>query len=295
MAVGQQVMAVARPKQKDWVRELRRLPWPALIIIFSLVFAALAAPLLSPHDPYEVNLPLRLLPPAWSEGGRSEFWLGTDTLGRDLLTRIMFGARVSLFVAVVVAATAGSIGYFLGVSAGYIGKAYGAIVMRIVDSILSIPTILLAIVFAMTLGPSMRTVILAITAVQWTRYARIVRGETISVAKRDYILQAKVAGCSPARIMMVHVVPNVFNVFMVMVSLQLGTTILTEASLSFLGAGIPPPTASWGQMISEGRGYITSAWWITFFPGVALASLVFAFNLLGDWLRDRLDPRLRQL
>jgi peptide/nickel transport system permease protein len=288
-------VAVAKPKQKAWIRELKTLPWPAVIIIVVLVFVALAAPLLTPWNPFEVNLPNRLLPPMWQAGGSAAHIIGTDTLGRDLLTRIFYGARISLIVALSCSIMSGGIGYVVGVTAGYLGGAYGAVMMRIVDSILAVPTILLAIVFAMTLGPSMNTVILAITSTMWVRFARLIRGDTLSVAKRDFVLQAKVAGCSPVRIMMVHIVPNVFNIFMVMVSLQLGTVILMEASLSFLGAGIPPPTPSWGQMISEGRGYITSAWWICFFPGFALALLVFAFNMAGDWLRDRLDPKLRQL
>ncbi|MBM2824924.1 MAG: hypothetical protein HW402_588 [Dehalococcoidales bacterium] len=295
MAVGERVAAVARPKQKAWVREIKGLPWPAIIIIGALLFVAVAAPLVSPHLPYQVDLPNRLKPPMWEVGGSAANVIGTDTLGRDLLTRIYYGARVSLLVAVVCTGLAGLIGYILGVTAGYYGGMYAAVMMRIVDSIIAVPTILLAIVFAMTMGPSMGTVILAISSTLWVRFARMLRGETLRVMKEDYILQARVAGCSPPHTMLIHIVPNVFNIFMVIFSLDIGAVILFEAALSFLGAGIPPPTPSWGQMISEGRGYITSAWWIAFFPGLALALTVFAFNSFGDWLRDRLDPRLRQL
>ncbi len=295
MATAEQTVAVFKPKRRAWVSELRRLPWFAIIVLATLAFVAIFAPLVSPHNPYAVDLPNRLKPPAWQPGGDWTNVIGTDTLGRDLLTRIFFGARVSLVVAFSCVGIAGGIGYALGVMAGYYGGVFGSVVMRIVDSIMSLPTLLLAIVFAMTLGPSMATVILAITSTMWVRWTRLQRGETLRVMKEDYILQAKVSGASPARIMLVHIAPNIFNTFMVLSSLQIGTVILFEASLSFLGAGIPPPTASWGQMVSEGRGYITSAWWIAFFPGVALALTVFAFNLMGDWLRDRLDPRLRQL
>ncbi len=189
----------------------------------------------------------------------------------------------------------GGIGLFLGILAGYARGWVEAIIMRTVDSFMAIPNILIALVFAMTLGPSMNTIILALASVIWARFARVTYGEVLALMKRDFILQARVAGCSPLRIMFVHLIPNVFNTFMVMVSLSVGQIVLMEASLSFLGAGIPPPTPSWGQMVSEGRDYITSAWWIAFFPGLALALTVLAFNQFGDWLRDRLDPKLRQL
>ena len=152
-----------------------------------------------------------------------------------------------------------------------------------------------AVVFSMTLGPSMKTVIIAISVVLWARFARVIRGEVLAISDRDYVLQAKVAGASQLRIMFFHILPNIFNTFMILLSLNVGWIILVEASLSFLGAGIPPPTPSWGQMVAEGRGYVTTAWWIALFPGLALALTVFAFNQFGDWLRDRLDPKLRQL
>ena len=202
---------------------------------------------------------------------------------------------MSLVVALLVNVFAGGIGLALGIIAGYTKGSFSAVIMRMVDSFMAIPPILLALVFAMTLGPSMRTVIVALSLLLWARFTRIIRGGTLTVVKQDFILQAKVAGCSTPRIMAIHIFPNVFNIFMVMATLELGQVVLMEASLSFLGAGIPPPTPSWGQMVSEGRGYITSAWWISFFPGLVLALTVLAFNLFGDWLRDKLDPRLRQL
>ncbi len=224
-----------------------------------------------------------------------QYFLGTDTLGRDLLTRIYYGARVTMSVAVLVMAISGGIGLILGIMAGYMGGWVDTVISRTVDSFLALPSILLALVFAVTLGPSMSTVIIALTAVTWARFTRIIRGEALALKSRDFILQARVAGCSTTRILLVHILPNVFNVFMILITLNVGQVILVEASLSFLGAGIPPPTPSWGQMISEGRGYITSAYWIALFPGIALSLTVLAFQLFGDWLRDRLDPKLRQL
>ncbi len=295
MATEQVVSPVAVKKKSKLASELRRLPWAPLSILLVLLFIIAFANFLTPHSPYTIVLPNRLAPPMWQEGGTSTYPLGTDTLGRDLLTRIFFGARVSLFVAVVVLTIGGGAGLALGIIAGYMGGWLDAVIMRAVDSLMALPPILFALTFAVTLGPSMQTVILALSLVSWARFARVIRGDVLSLVNREYILQAKVAGCSTWRIMLVHISPNVLNTFMILLSLNVGWVILIEASLSFLGAGIPPPAPSWGQMVSEGRGYITSAWWIAFFPGLALASTVLAFQLFGDWLRDRLDPKLRQL
>ena len=295
MAAEQQGAEVVIRKQSGRMEMLKSLPWIPIVILLALIFAAVFAPVLTPHDPYMPILEKRLQPPAWQEGGSPEYPLGTDTLGRDLLTRIFFGTRISLIVAFLVLLFGGGIGLTLGITAGYTGGLASTVIMRLVDSLLAIPSILLALVFAMTLGPSMNTVILALSLLLWTRFARVIRGEALALKKRDFILQARVAGCSNMRIMITHVLPNVFNTFMVLVSLNVGWVIIIESSLSFLGAGIPPPTPSWGQMVSDGRGYITTAWWITFFPGLALALAVLAFNTFGDWLRDKLDPKLRQL
>lgn len=277
------------------IRErLIRIPWVAALILATVVFSSIFAPLIAPHDPYEIHLEQRFMPPSWQQGGDSEYLLGTDTLGRDVFSRIIYGARVSLLVAVLVLLTGGLIGLSLGIIAGYFGGVVGVIIMRAVDGFMAIPLILIALVFTMTLKPSMSTVVIAISAVIWARFARVIRGEVISIVNRNYILQAKVVGTSPSRIMLFHTVPNVLNVFFVLSSLNIGHVIIAEASLSFLGAGIPAPTTAWGQMVAEGRGYITTAWWISFFPGLALAFTVLAVNLLGDWLRDTLDPKLRQ-
>jgi peptide/nickel transport system permease protein len=274
---------------------LSRLPWIPTGILVGILFTSIFAPFLTPHDPMAINLPNRLLPPAWEAGGRPEHVLGTDGLGRDLLTRIFYGGRVSLQVALYVLALGGTIGLALAIIAGYVGGVVDTIIMRTVDSLMAIPTLLIALVFAIGMGPSMKTVVLAIAITIWSRFTRVLRGEVLSVSKRDYVSQARIAGCSTFRIMRVHILPNVLNTFMVLLTLQVGATIITEASLSFLGAGIPPPTPSWGQMVSEGRDYVTSAWWISLVPGLVLALVVFGFNQLGDWLRDALDPKLRQL
>lgn len=287
--------SVPRRKNREWLRDLARWPWLSIIVFSGVIFVTLFAPFLTPHGPNEINMQLRSLPPSWQEGGNPSYLLGTDTLGRDLLTRIFYGGRISLEVALLVLVIGGTIGLAAGIIAGYMRGITDSIIMRIVDSLWAIPSLLIALVFAITLQPSMRTVIIALAAVLWARYARVIRGEVLSVAHQAYVSQAKVAGSSRFRIMSVHIVPNVFNTFLIITSLEVGWVILAEATLSFLGAGIPPPTPSWGQMVSEGRGYIDSAWWISFFPGLVLALTVLAFNTFGDWLRDRLDPKLRQI
>ncbi|MFC1988593.1 ABC transporter permease [Chloroflexota bacterium] len=273
----------------------QRLPWIPIIILGTIIFCAAAAPLITPYSPIKVDLLNRLVPPVWMEGGSPAHIIGTDSLGRDLLTRIFYGARISLMVAVFVLSVGGPLGLALGIIAGYKQGPLSAVIMRLVDGVLAVPGLLLALIFSMTLGSSMATVVIALSFHGWCRFARITRGEVLTLMTRDFVLQARIAGCSPLRIMLVHLVPNVLNAFMIMASLQIGQIILSEATLSFLGAGIPPPTPSWGQIVSEGRGYMTSAWWIAFFPGLALSFTVFAMNLAGDWVRDRLDPKLRQL
>jgi peptide/nickel transport system permease protein len=274
---------------------LWRLPWGPIVIIATMVFVAVFAPLLTPHSPTEQSLPNKLLPPVWQEDGNPNYLLGTDLLGRDLLTRLFYGARVSLTVAAAALFAGGGIGLVIGILSGYIGGRLDSLLMRVVDATLAFPTILLALLLAITLGAGLRTVVIAVSLILWARFARVVRGEVLAVKSRDFIALAQVRGCSHLRIMAVHILPNVLNTFMVLLTLHMGFVIIVEASLSFLGAGIPAPTPSWGQMVSEGRGKIASAWWMSMFPGVAITLVVLAFNLFGDWLRDRLDPKLSQL
>lgn len=271
-----------------------RLPWLSILLIAGLLAIALGAPLL-PYSPIEQSLPDKLLPPFWQPGGTSRHLLGTDTFGRDVLSRLCYGAQVSLMVIAISLPIGGGVGVLIGLAAGYIGGRVDTLLMRIVDAALAFPAILFALLLAVTMGQGMRTLVIAISLLLWARFARVIRGEVLAVRTRDFVALAQVRGCSHWRIMFAYILPNVMNTFMVLLTLHVGVVILAEASLSFLGAGIPPPTPSWGQMVAEGRSKITSAWWLSLIPGFAITMVVLAFNLFGDWLRDRLDPRLRQL
>jgi peptide/nickel transport system permease protein len=275
----------------------RRRRWPvvSLTIIAGFVVIALLAPLLSPADPYEQSLRLRFRPPVWEARGSWAHPLGTDRLGRDLLTRIMWGSRVSLAVGALAVLLASTLGAAVGLVAGYYGGRVDTTLMRITDATLSFPVILLALILAVTVGPSFTNVVVAISVILWARYARVIRGQVLTLMTLDFIAQARIAGAGAFRIITRHLFPNTLNTLVVLITLQVGYVIIVEASLSFLGAGIPPPTPAWGSMIAEGRDFVTSAWWVSFFPGLAILLVVLAFNLLGDWLRDTLDPKLRQL
>ncbi len=276
------------------VYELRRLPWVPIVILGIFVSVAVLAEWISPFGPYEMSLPQRLHGPGWEYAGR-QYLLGTDNLGRDLLSRLFYGARVSLTIAIFAVILGGGLGLIVGVVSGYVGGKTDAVLMRLTDGFMALPTLLIALVFVMTVGPGLVTVVTALCVITWSRFSRIIRSEVLLLKERDFVLLAKVAGASRLRIMLVHILPNVLNTFVVICSLQVSQNVLTEASLSFLGAGVPPPTPTWGNMVSDGRDFLTSAWWIGFFPGLALTLVVFSFNTLGDWLRDRLDPKLRQL
>jgi peptide/nickel transport system permease protein len=236
-----------------------------------------------------------LLPPFFVSGGSTAHLLGTDQLGRDVLSRIIFGARISLSVSALVVVTNSAIGTTLGILAGYIGGRFEAFMMRVVDVSLALPGILIALLLAVILGPGFFTVVLAMTALGWASYTRLIRGETLKLRESDFVAQARINGASQVRIMTVHIFPNVVNSLTVMMTLGVGMAILVESSLSFLGAGIPPPTASWGSMVSDGKDLLDTAWWISTFPGLAIGLVVLSGNFLGDWLRDKLDPRLRQM
>ncbi|MBI3326859.1 MAG: ABC transporter permease [Nitrospinae bacterium] len=283
----------------NWARRLtggrRRTPVIPLVIIAGLVVTAVLADVLTSYSPTDISLSNRLRPPFWEKGGSLSHPLGTDPMGRDLVTRMIFGARVSLVIAILTLLVGGGIGAILGLIAGYYGGRLDAFVMRVVDTTMAFPIILFAILLVVALGGSLVTTVIAVALVLWARYARVIRGEVLSLRERDFIAQARIAGCSPARIILVHLFPNILNTLVVLLSLQVGWVIIVEASLSFLGAGIPPPTPTWGSMIAEGRDYIATAWWVSFFPGFAILVTVLSFNLFGDWLRDALDPTLRQM
>ena len=281
---------------KRFFRKLRLLDFPIFpgLIIFLFIFTALFGEMLAPFPPSENNLPQKFIPPFFQANGSWVHPLGTDMLGRDVLSRIMAGARPSLIVALVVIALAGLGGTALGIISGYYGGKIDGLLMRVADSATAFPVILAAMLLAILLKPSMQNVVISITVIIWARPARVIRGEVLSLRERDFIAQARVAGASGLRIMYHHIFPNIAPTMLVMLTLQVGFVIIVEASLSFLGAGIPPPTPVWGSLISKGREYITVAWWIPFFPGLALVLICLSFNMLGDWLREVLDPKLRQ-
>jgi peptide/nickel transport system permease protein len=274
---------------------MRRLPWVPILIITVVALMAVLAPLLAPHDPITQTLRDKLLPPFWADGGEAKYLLGTDAFGRDILSRLIYGARVSLIVALLALTVGGGIGLTIGIVAGYLGGFVETVLMRLVDAAFTFPAILFALLLAVTMGQGLGTLVLAISLLLWASFARIIRGEVLALKQRDFVALAKVRGCSTLRIMATHILPNVLNTFLVLVTLNIGVVIIAEASLSFLGAGIPPPTPTWGLMVSEGRGHIADAWWVALIPGIAITLLVLSVNLFGDWLRDRLDPRLRQL
>ena len=228
-------------------------------------------------------------------GGQGQYLLGTDKVGRDILSRIIYGSRISVIVAGIAIFISGAIGATLGITAGYFGGWVDSLLMRLVDISLSIPIILMALVLVTALGASYQTIVIVLVIFLWAQYARQARGETLTVRVQDFIARARVAGASDARIMLRHVFPNVFNSLVVLATLQVGFVIILEASLSFLGAGIPRPNPAWGLMVSDGRELIISSWWVSLFPGLAILLVVMATNLLGDWLRDKLDPKQRQV
>jgi peptide/nickel transport system permease protein len=265
----------------------------ALTIIGILIATALFAQYIAPHDPQTIELRDRLMPPFWQEGGSTDHILGTDTMGRDVLSRLIYGGRITLLVCVLAIALAGSIGSLLGIVSGYLSSWADTIIMRITDLAFSLPMILLALIFAVLWGPSFANIIIIISFVLWAQYARMARGETLKIKNYDFVALAKVAGCSKARIMLRHILPNVSSSLIVLATLQVGTVIILESSLSFLGVGLPITTPSWGIMVADGRGYIVSAWWLCVIPGLAILLTVLSFNLLGDALNDYLNPTLR--
>ena len=258
-----------------------------LYIIILILIVAIGAPLLSPAHPENINLGASLQAPSF------QHWLGTDKLGRDILSRIIYGSRVSLIVGVVAVGISGIIGIILGAIAGYFGKWADHVIMRLVDILLAFPSILLAITLVAVLGASLWNVMLAIGLVSWVGYARVVRGEFLSKRNQEFVLAAKTSGASYFRIIFRHMLPNSMAPIIVMATLGMAGAIITESSLSFLGLGVQPPTPSWGQMLSDGRTIMRQAWWVSTFPGLAIMITVLAFNLLGDGLRDAMDPKLR--
>ena len=266
-------------------RRLHAEPLAAAVLLIVVVLAALAAPLLAPIDPLAQDLAHRLEPP----GGR--YTLGSDSLGRDLLTRLLYGARTSLLVGLVAIAASALFGALVGVTAGYFGGWWDGLVMRVVDVWQAVPYLVLALAIAVVLGPGLETLVLVLALGTWTTFARVLRGETLAFRTSETVLAARVLGASHGRILTRHVLLQLSGSLAVLGSLLLGSTILFEASLSFLGLGVQRPTPSWGNMLLDGVEVLTSAWWVSFFPGVAVMLVCLAVNVLGDWLRDVFDPR----
>jgi len=264
-----------------------------LVALFLAV--AILGPLIQPHDPLAQDVARRLKPPGYVDPRAGPFWLGTDGLGRDILSRLILGARVSLLVGAGGATMSAIVGTTLGLMAGYAGGWWDGLIMRIVDVFQAVPFTVLAIAVAVTLGPSLRNVILVLAISTWVNYARIVRGETLAQRNGEIVLAARVIGANDLRILLRHVLPQVAASIIVLSSLLVGSMILFEATLSFLGLGVQPPTPSWGNMVLDGIEPIRVAWWVSFFPGVAILLTVMGINLAGDWLRDALDPRHRAL
>lgn len=270
------------------------------ILFLVLIFPALTADFSAPHDPLKQQLSKRLTPPVWDQTNLEKpgTWsniLGTDKQGRDILSRIMHGSRISLMVSLSALAIGGTIGTTLGLVSGYFGRWVDHLIMRVVDTFLALPLILMALVIVAVFGPSFYTAIGVISVLLWSRYTRQIRAEVLSIKALDFVARARVSGCSNMRIIVKHVFPNVVNTLIVLATLQVGTVILLEATLSFLGAGIPRPNPAWGVMVADGRDHIASAWWIAVMPGLAIMFVVLSMNMMGDWLRDKLDPKLRQV
>lgn len=264
------------------------------IIILSVVTAAMFAPVLAPMDPYAQSLSRTLKPPLWTDG-RHIFLLGTDHLGRDFLSRLIYGSRVSLTVGVLAVLLSGCFGLVVGLLTGYFGGKVDLILMRLADLVLSFPFILLALATIAIVGPSLMVLIVVMSLRIWVVYARVVRGETLKISKMEYVQAAHALGGGHLRILLRHILPNVMAPVIIIASLYLGRMIVIEAGLSFLGLGVPPPTPTWGGLLSEGRTHLYNAWWIATFPGLAITFTVWGANLLGDWARNVLDPRLRSL
>ena len=268
-----------------------KLPWIPVFIMLILLVCAGFSPLVAPHDPTEINILDGKLAP----GENLNYPLGTDILGRDMLSRLIYGARTTVFISLVALGTGALAGTVIGLVAGFREGWFDAITMRAADAALGFPTILVAMVIVVIMGAGIESIILAVLLTVWARFARMIRGDVLSIKDMDYITAAKIAGVSMPMIIWRHVFPNTVNTLMIITSLQVGQVILLEASLSFLGLGLPVGEPAWGIMVSEGKAVILDVWWLSLFPGVAITVVVLAFNYFGDWMRDALDPKLRRL
>lgn len=266
-----------------------------LVVVLLAILVFIFAEFFAPHDPLKQDLNLRLLPPAWLEGGRLSYLFGTDALGRDIFSRIIYGTRISLVVGVGAVFAGGSIGIFFGIVTGYFGGWIDDVVMRLADVQLSFPALVLTIAIMSVLEPSLINIIIVLSISSWMQFARIVRSQVLSLREMEFIEAERATGAKTSFIMIRHLLPNVLSSAVVVATFAMAQVIIAEASLSFLGIGVPPPTPSWGNMLAEGRNYLASAWWLATFPGLAIMLTLQGINLLGDGLRDILDPRLSSL
>ena len=284
-------------------RFTRRYPTIPLVVLAILIFIAVFAPLLAPHDTRSGGIRNRHLPPAWAvlddgytvKDGNMDHVLGTDHAGRDVMSRLFFGARISLVVAGIALTSGFLIGTTMGITSGFAGGWWDEIVTRTVDIFAALPFLMMALVATMMFGQSLRLLLVLMALLAWVPFVRVTRSQTLVIKNEPYVDLARVAGCSTPRILIRHILPGVLSTAVVIATLSVGSLILAEAALSFLGAGVPSPTPTWGAIVQEGRNYLSTAWWPTVFPGVAIFLTVMSLNFTGDWLRDRLDPRLRQL
>jgi peptide/nickel transport system permease protein len=277
------------------LRRLWRLKWglAAALILLLIVLVTLAAPWLAPYSPVEVDIQHRLGPPAWMEGGKTDHWLGTDQIGRDLLSRMIYGGRVSLLIGVSAVAISSTIGVLLGLAAGYFGSKVDWIIMTLINVMLTFPFVLLALAVIAVLGPSLPNMIFVLGVAGWPIYARVVRAETMALREREFVVAGRALGMSHARIIFGQILPNLVSAITVVATLQIAQVIILESFLSFLGLGVQPPTPAWGNMLGEGRVYMLNSWWIAAFPGAAIFVTTLVINLMGNALRDWLDPHMK--
>jgi len=277
------------------LRRLWRLKWglAAAGILLLIVFVTLAAPWLAPYSPVEVDIRHRLGPPAWMEGGKTDHWLGTDQIGRDLLSRMIYGGRVSLLIGVTAVAISSTIGVLLGLAAGYFGAKIDWIIMTLINVMLTFPFVLLALAVIAVLGPSLLNMIFVLGVAGWPIYSRVIRAETMALREREFVVAGRALGMSHARIIFGQILPNLVSAITVVATLQIAQVIILESFLSFLGLGVQPPTPAWGNMLGEGRVYMLNSWWIAAFPGAAIFITTLVINLMGNALRDWLDPHMK--
>ena len=288
--------SLTRGRELWWRRAYRRtinlkLPWISIFIVTVLLVCAIFAPLLAPHDPTLISMLDAKLAPAED----MKYPLGTDIMGRDMLSRLIYGARTSVFISLVALGTGAFVGTVIGLVSGFREGWFDTLAMRAADAALGFPTILVAMVIVVLMGAGIESIILAVVLTVWARFARMIRGEVLSIKNMDFVTFSRIAGVSMPTIIWRHIFPNTLNTLMVITSLQVGQVILLEASLSFLGLGLPVGEPAWGIMVSEGKAVILDVWWLSLLPGLAITTVVLAFNFFGDWMRDALDPKLRRL